>query len=124
MRIRDCSSDVCSSDLFVALETSLHEMRLKKSAAGLKLMARACALSAEAHCIAMRQTKAGVNEWQIGAEIASHFARNGDRKSTRLNSRHSCASRMPTSAGTTRNNRNTLNPYHIPSHLITLSSIM
>src|SRR3546814_14948211 len=40
-------------------------------------MARACALSAEAHCIAMRQTKAGVNEWQIGAEIESHFARNG-----------------------------------------------
>src|SRR3546814_16065374 len=77
MRIRDCSSDVCSSDLFVALETSLHEMRLKKSAAELKLMARACALSAEAHCIAMRQTKAGVNEWQIGAEIESHFARNG-----------------------------------------------
>ncbi|HET8881203.1 MAG TPA: aminopeptidase P N-terminal domain-containing protein [Solimonas sp.] len=62
---------------FVALETSLHEMRLKKSAAELKLLARACELSAEAHCIAMRKARAGVNEWQIGAEIESHFARNG-----------------------------------------------
>src|SRR3546814_16038811 len=59
---------------FVAMETSLHEMRLKKSAAALKIMARACALSAEAHCIAMRQTTAGVNDWQVGAETAYNFA--------------------------------------------------
>lgn len=62
---------------FIALETSLHELRLRKSAAELKIMAKACAVSAEAHCIAMRATRAGINEWQIGAEIEAHFARNG-----------------------------------------------
>ncbi|NKF22402.1 Xaa-Pro aminopeptidase [Solimonas marina] len=60
----------------VALETSLHEMRLCKSAAELKIMARACEVTAEAHCLAMRRTKPGVNEWQIAAEIESYFAMN------------------------------------------------
>lgn len=60
---------------FVALETSLHEMRLRKSPAELKIMARACQISAEAHCIAMRASKAGVREWQLGAEIEYHFAK-------------------------------------------------
>lgn len=62
---------------FVALETSLHEMRLRKSPAELKLMARACEISAEAHCIAMRKTRAGLREWQVGAEIEAHFAHHG-----------------------------------------------
>ncbi|MGH8539718.1 MAG: aminopeptidase P N-terminal domain-containing protein [Stenotrophobium sp.] len=60
---------------FVALETSLHEMRLFKSAAEVVLLARACEYSAEAHCHAMRFTEPGLYEWQVGAEIHHHFAR-------------------------------------------------
>ena len=59
----------------VALETTLHEMRLLKSADELETMATACEISAEAHCIAMRKTRPGLYEWQIGAEIHHHFAR-------------------------------------------------
>ncbi|WP_028080591.1 Xaa-Pro aminopeptidase [Solimonas soli] len=62
---------------FVALETSLHEMRLKKSPAELKLLAKACAVSAEAHVLAMRTARPGLREWQVGAEIEAHFLRNG-----------------------------------------------
>ena len=59
----------------VAMETSLHEMRLRKSAEELEIMAAACEITAEAHCIAMRKTRPGLYEWQIGAEIHYHFAR-------------------------------------------------
>jgi Xaa-Pro aminopeptidase len=61
---------------FVALETSLHEMRLRKTPAELAILAKACELSAEAHCNAMRFTKPGLNEWQVAAEIHAHFGRN------------------------------------------------
>jgi Xaa-Pro aminopeptidase len=60
---------------FVALETTLHEMRLHKSPAELDMLASACAISAEAHCIAMRTARPGLYEWQVGAELHHHFAR-------------------------------------------------
>jgi len=60
---------------FIALETTLHEMRLRKSASELTLMQTACAVTAEAHCIAMRAARPGLYEWQLGAEIHYHFAR-------------------------------------------------
>lgn len=60
---------------FVALETTLHEMRLLKTASEIELMARACEVTAEAHRIAMKKTAPGVFEWQLGAEIHYHFAR-------------------------------------------------
>ncbi|MDD3765370.1 MAG: aminopeptidase P N-terminal domain-containing protein [Nevskiales bacterium] len=58
---------------FVALETTLHEMRLRKSAAEIRTLERACAISAEAHCLAMQATRPGVNEWQIAHVIHAHF---------------------------------------------------
>ena len=60
---------------FVALETTLHEMRLRKTPAELSILEKACAWSAEAHCKAMRYTKPGRYEWQVAAEIHDHFAR-------------------------------------------------
>ncbi|MEQ1440419.1 Xaa-Pro aminopeptidase [Fontimonas sp. SYSU GA230001] len=60
---------------FVALEATLHEMRLRKSAAELSLMRTACEITAQAHCIAMRTARPGLYEWQLGAEIHHHFAR-------------------------------------------------
>ncbi len=58
-----------------ALETTLHEMRLHKSPAELDVMTSACAITAEAHCIAMRTARPGLYEWQVGAELHHHFAR-------------------------------------------------
>ncbi|MGH8504576.1 MAG: aminopeptidase P N-terminal domain-containing protein, partial [Stenotrophobium sp.] len=59
---------------FVALEASLHEMRLIKSAHEAAVLAQACDWSAEAHCRAMRYTRPGLFEWQVAAEIHHHFA--------------------------------------------------
>jgi Xaa-Pro aminopeptidase len=59
----------------VALETTLHEMRLRKTPAEIAVLEKACAVTAEAHCIAMQKTRPGLFEWQIGAEIHYHFAR-------------------------------------------------
>ncbi|QHS10125.1 Xaa-Pro aminopeptidase [Sinimarinibacterium sp. NLF-5-8] len=58
-----------------ALDGTLHEMRLHKSERELDLLASACEISAEAHCIAMRSTRPALYEWQIAAEIHAHFAR-------------------------------------------------
>jgi len=63
----------------VALELILHEMRLVKSPAELKLMRRAAEVSAAAHVKAMRTAKAGLYEYQVEAELIYHFAQNGLR---------------------------------------------
>ena len=60
---------------FVALETTLHEMRLRKTPAEIGVIEKACAVTAEAHCVAMKKARPGVFEWQLGAEIHYHFAR-------------------------------------------------
>lgn len=59
----------------VALEASLHEQRLIKSAHEIAILETACEISAEAHCRAMAVTQPGLLEWQIAAEIHDHFAR-------------------------------------------------
>jgi Xaa-Pro aminopeptidase len=61
---------------FVALESSLHELRLIKSEAELQLLRQACKVSAAAHVRAMRMTRPGVWEWQVAAEIHHEFERN------------------------------------------------
>jgi Xaa-Pro aminopeptidase len=60
---------------FVALETTLHEMRLIKSRAEIALLKKAAAVSARAHCKAMQMARPGVNEWQVMAEIQCEFER-------------------------------------------------
>ncbi len=57
----------------------LHRMRMVKSAAELELMARAGALTAEAHLAAMRATRPGMNEYELRAIIEGHFLRGGAR---------------------------------------------
>ncbi|WP_420468550.1 Xaa-Pro aminopeptidase [Panacagrimonas sp.] len=57
----------------VALETTLHEMRLFKRPAEIELMRRAGQVSAQAHVRAMRATRPGKFEWQIAAEIHAEF---------------------------------------------------
>ncbi len=60
---------------FIALETSLHEMRLIKSKAEIALMKKATDVSARAHVRAMQATRPGRYEWQVMAEIHSEFER-------------------------------------------------
>jgi len=62
---------------FVALETSLHEQRLIKTAAEIKLVEHAAAVSARAHCRAMQYAKPGRYEYQLAAEIHHEFELEG-----------------------------------------------
>ncbi|SIT72095.1 aminopeptidase P Metallo peptidase. MEROPS family M24B [Ectothiorhodosinus mongolicus] len=62
---------------FVALEFLLHDQRLFKSKAELKIMKNAANISVEAHQRAMRACRPGMMEYQLAAEIAYSFARAG-----------------------------------------------
>jgi Xaa-Pro aminopeptidase len=64
---------------FTDLNYMLHELRLYKSAAELRVMRRAAEISASAHCRAMQACKVGVYEYQLEAEIQHEFGRAGAR---------------------------------------------
>lgn len=55
----------------------LHEMRLIKSTAEIKIMRKAGRISADAHCRAMKISQPGMHEYQLQAEIEYHFASQG-----------------------------------------------
>ncbi|MGJ0516317.1 MAG: Xaa-Pro aminopeptidase [Methylomicrobium sp.] len=63
----------------VSLEHILHEMRMFKSPAELKLMRRAAEVSAKAHVKAMQACKPGLYEYQIEAELLYQFYQGGLR---------------------------------------------
>jgi Xaa-Pro aminopeptidase len=63
----------------VSLEHVLHEMRLFKSPAEIKLMRKAAEISADAHIKAMQSCKPGLFEYQVEAEIVHHFLLQGLR---------------------------------------------
>lgn len=64
---------------FVALDHLLHDMRLYKSAAELKVMQAAAQISAQAHIRAMQICRPGLYEYQLEAELQHEFIRNGSR---------------------------------------------
>ncbi|MCH8499930.1 MAG: Xaa-Pro aminopeptidase [Marinobacter sp.] len=64
---------------FIALEHVLHDLRLYKSAAEIKVMARAGEISAEAHCNAMRRARRGGFEYHLEAELLHTFMTHGAR---------------------------------------------
>lgn len=64
---------------FLTLNTLLHDMRLVKSAAEIKLMRRAGEISAAAHVRAMKAVKPGMYEYQLEAEYLHEFLRQGAR---------------------------------------------
>lgn len=64
---------------FIDLNHFLHDLRLFKSGAEQKLMARSAEIAAAAHRRAMRVCKPGVTEYQLEAEILHDFAREGAR---------------------------------------------
>lgn len=64
---------------FVDLDHLLHDQRLFKSAAELRLMSRAAEIAAQAHCRAMAVCRPGLYEYQLEAEILHEFAYHGAR---------------------------------------------
>ncbi|MGH8482412.1 MAG: aminopeptidase P N-terminal domain-containing protein, partial [Nevskiaceae bacterium] len=76
--IREVSRRGASAPVeFVALETTLHEQRLIKTDAEVKLLAHAAEVSARAHVRAMKFARPGVWEYQLGAEIHHEFELEG-----------------------------------------------
>jgi Xaa-Pro aminopeptidase len=64
---------------FLDLDHLLHDLRLYKSAAELRVMREAGRISAAAHCRAMTFCQPGMYEFQLEAEILHEFGRNGSR---------------------------------------------
>jgi Xaa-Pro aminopeptidase len=60
--------------------TVLHEMRLFKNQEDLSAMRRAADITAEAHVRAMRETKAGMHEFQVEAMILETFRAHGSER--------------------------------------------
>ncbi|MDB6062440.1 MAG: Xaa-Pro aminopeptidase [Verrucomicrobiaceae bacterium] len=64
---------------FLDLDHLLHDLRLFKSAAELRIMREAGKISADAHCRAMTFCQPGMIEYQLESEILHEFSRNGAR---------------------------------------------
>ena len=64
---------------FLDLDHILHELRLFKSAAELRVIRHAAAISAAAHERAMRVCRPGLFEYQLEAELLHEFVGNGAR---------------------------------------------
>lgn len=62
---------------FVALDHLLHDMRLYKSAAEVKVMREAAEVSARAHVRAMQAARAGLYEYHLEAELEYEFRKGG-----------------------------------------------
>ncbi|MFR0673997.1 Xaa-Pro aminopeptidase [Enterobacterales bacterium AW_CKDN230030176-1A_HGKHYDSX7] len=62
---------------FVALDHLLHDMRLYKSAAEVKVMREAAVVSARAHVRAMQACRAGLHEYSLEAELDYEFRKGG-----------------------------------------------
>lgn len=60
---------------FVSLDHLLHEMRLIKSAAEIKVMRHAAQVSVAAHIRAMQSCQPGMMEYQVEAELSHEFMR-------------------------------------------------
>ncbi len=63
----------------VNVEPIIHEMRLHKSPLELQLMRKAAAVSAEAHCAAMKICRPGLHEYDLEAELQYWFTHYGSR---------------------------------------------
>lgn len=79
IRAREASGAVPPGEL-TDLDHMLHELRLIKSAAELRIMRRAGEITARAHCRAMQFCSPGQYEYQLEAEILHEFAMSGARQ--------------------------------------------
>src|SRR3546814_10691121 len=121
MRISDWSSDVCSSDLEEYLHSEKYELRPRDWQAPGNIIAEITRLNRIRHENPALQTQLGIEFLHSDNDQVLTYVKHTpegsnvivvlvsldpfhpqethlDRKSTRLNSSHSCASRMPSSA--------------------------
>lgn len=78
IRAREASGAVPPGE-FTDLDHMLHEQRLYKSAAEIRIMKRAAQVSAKAHRRAMQACRPGLYEYQLEAELQYEFAMGGAR---------------------------------------------
>jgi Xaa-Pro aminopeptidase len=78
IRLRESTGAVPPGE-FTDLDHMLHELRLYKSAAELRLMKKAGEITATAHTRAMRSCSPGMFEYQLEAEITHEFSMGGAR---------------------------------------------
>lgn len=64
---------------FLNLDHLLHDQRLFKSAAELRIMQKAATISAQAHCCAMQMCQPGMSEYGLEAELLHTFIKAGAR---------------------------------------------
>jgi Xaa-Pro aminopeptidase len=64
---------------FTDIDPLIHELRLIKTPQEIKVMRKACSVAVLGHLRAMRATRPGLHEYDIEAELAHEFARNGMR---------------------------------------------
>mgnify|MGYP001814497324 CR=1 FL=1 len=64
-------------DKFIALEHLLHDMRLYKNRAEVRVMRKAAKVACSAHIRAMRSCEPGMHEYEIEAELLHEFRRAG-----------------------------------------------
>src|SRR3546814_8732787 len=102
MRISDWSSDVCSSDLIIDAAVASGAVVgtvMLVAEDGTTVYARAAGFADREAALPMAETTlfrlASLTKTIVSAAALALVE---DRKSTRLNSSHSCASRMPSSA--------------------------
>src|SRR3546814_4758833 len=103
MRISDWSSDVCSSDLRRIIESLNRPLRPTVAfheQGHCQEDWRRCGRQSDAdpHVTALRETPFEGSTYIVEARKVWRALLSGDRKSTRLNSSHYCAYRMPSSA--------------------------
>src|SRR3546814_10258579 len=103
MRISDWSSDVCSSDLAafgepnpIYAQVKLRQIEIDTQIE--ELRRRAAAARTEAEALAAKAEDVPRVEAEFQRLNRDYGIIKADRKSTRLNSSHYCASRMPSSA--------------------------
>jgi Xaa-Pro aminopeptidase len=77
---RKVRTGVLAPSEIVDLTRDLHELRLRKSAAELDTMARAVAITAEAHAAAMHIARPGRHEYEVEAEILRVFRAHGSER--------------------------------------------
>ena len=78
IRGREAGGAVAPAE-FVSLKHLLHELRLVKSAAELKVMKRAAKITVAAHVRAMERVRPGMTESALEAELVYEFMRSGAR---------------------------------------------
>jgi Xaa-Pro aminopeptidase len=71
--------DVDSPTSLHNIDQIIHPMRMSKSPAEIALMRKAAAISAQAHCTAMKACRPGLYEYELEAEIQYVFTCNGSR---------------------------------------------